>query len=116
MNYLGKLGLTMCIAGVLTGCGNSAAVDTAEAMTAAMFKQSARNDHELAALMEMPEYQKAVDCFANHLEQSGWDDDQHDFFMEQTDGTGNIFKIDRHKFTQEEQLEHFGPIFTNPCV
>lgn len=109
------LGLSATL--LLAGCGeNTAARDTAEAVIGSMFESKASSPDELAVMQGMPEYRQVVDCLADHLEQSGWTQAQHDFLMVETKNTGNIQLLDSSKFSEAEQIKHFGPIFTNSCL
>ena len=93
---------------LMSGCGGStAARDTAEAVVGGMFKQRAGSPEQMSMLKSMPEYNLSIDCTADRLEQVGWDQDQHDFFMAETNQTGNPDQINMRKFSEAEQKEHF---------
>jgi len=101
----------------LFGCGQSgAAKQTAEAVVGAMFESSASSPAELEMLKNMPEYAEAVNCLATHLDQNGWNQEKHDFFMSETNNTGNMQLINPRKFSDEDAMKHFGAIFTSTCA
>ncbi|MEX0289381.1 MAG: hypothetical protein AB3N14_09750 [Flavobacteriaceae bacterium] len=117
MIKLSSINFMVLAATILVGCGGSSASrDTAEAVLGAMFQKNASSPEELVILKEMPEFKEAVDCLTNHLDQAGWDQEKHNFLMTETNNTGNIHLINQRKFSQEEQLEHFGPLLTSSCL
>jgi len=115
-----KKGLSVgivAITWVLMGCGqNDAAKASADALLGAIFESKTSSPQELAMLKAMPEYGQAIDCLANHLDMSGWTMEDHNFFMAETRNTGNMQYLDSRKFTEAEQIEHFGPLLTSPCL
>jgi len=118
MGKVNKFGLVTCFvsAVMLSGCGgaNAGSHATAEAVIGSIFARSAGSEEKLAMLKSMPEYEQAVDCMANELDQQGWTDEQHEFFMEETNQTGSLDQINQRKFSETDLIAHFGPILTIP--
>jgi len=116
MKLLSVFVIAIAVTAALSGCGeNTAARNTAEAVLGTIFVSRASSPEEKALLMATPEYKQALGCLINHLDQSGWDSDAHDFFMTETRGTGNVKMIDTRKFSEAEQMKHFGAILTSSC-
>lgn len=106
----------LTLAATLSGCGeNNAARDTAEAVLGTIFVSRASSPEEKAVLMATAEYKQALSCLVDHLDQAGWDSNAHDFFMTETKNTGSVKMIDTRKFSEAEQMQHFGALLTSSC-
>lgn len=105
--------VTLVTISMVAACsdGSTASRMTAKAViTTAMNEEGDPSTNEL--ILQQPEVQTAIDCIANKLDATGWSKDQYEFFMKETGGTGNMKMINRHKFNDDEAMEHFGALFT----
>jgi len=116
-SILSAMGLVSVL--LLTGCGdNGAAQDTAEAVMEAVINDMNKSSVEKALLAQQPEWKSIMQCIVTQLEYSGWTQDQHDFFMKESQQSGSLDQINLRKFSEADQMKHFAPLTmaTGSCV
>lgn len=97
-----------------SGCSASDAPrKTAEAFLSGM--TAGESPEDVSMFKNSPHYKNSVECMTQHLEQSGWTDDDYEKFMKNTDGTGQADRL-LDSMSEAEATQFMAPLILSPCM